>query len=115
MTDSRKIRALLIAGVLAALVAIPAFADARLQGTFVFDGDIHAAVIMNGPNFVWIMGSEIWIGNFTVSGGRAIFNITHYHDANENLWFPYVDTWNYAFSFPNPNRLVINNWVYLRH
>ena len=53
MTDSRKIRALLIAGVLAALVAIPAFADSRLQGTFVFDGDIHAAVIMNGPNFVW--------------------------------------------------------------
>ena len=50
MTDSRKIRALLIAGVLAALVAIPAFADSRLQGTFVFDGDIHAAVIMNGPN-----------------------------------------------------------------
>ena len=42
MISSKRIKALLIAGVLAALAAAPAFADARLQGTFVFDGDIHA-------------------------------------------------------------------------
>jgi len=115
MTDSKKIKALLIVGVLAALIAIPAFADTRLQGTFVFDGDIHAALLINGPNFVWIIDSEIYVGNFTASGGRAVFHVTHYHDAYDNLWFPYAATWDYDFSFPNPNQLIINNWVYLRH
>ena len=115
MLGSKKVKALLIAGALAALTAIPAFADQRLQGVWLYSGPQHAALLINGSNFVWVwVDGQTFIGSFTVSGGRAIFNVTQVHNVYTDLWHNHNETWTYNFSFQANNRLVINNWLYLR-
>jgi len=117
MVSSRKLKALFIVGVLAAtLAAAQAFADPRLQGSWLWDGPSHAGIIINGPNFVWIIeeAGGTFIGNFSVSGNVATFNVTHFVDELDGLWYAYNETWRYHFSFQTNNRLVINNWIYLR-
>jgi len=114
MTRSKKFKIILITGVLAAIVAMPAFSDHRLQGAWLWDGPSHAALLINGNSFVWIVDSLEYVGTFTVSGNVAIFTVTHLSDANTGLWYIHHETWRYNFSFQANNRLLINNWIYLR-
>jgi len=116
--SSRKMKALLIVGVLAAvLAATQAFADHRLQGSWLWDSPSHAGIIINGSSFVWIM-EEVggtFIGSLSVSGNVATFTVTHFFNRNDDLWFAHNETWQYTFSFQTNNRLALGNWIYLRH
>jgi len=113
--NSRKLRALLVVCVLAmTVIATQAFADNRLQGAWLWEGPDHAGLLINGNNFVWIwVDGTTYVGTVSVSGNRATFTTGQFLDIND-IWHNHQETWNYNFSFQTNNRLVINNWIYLR-
>jgi len=116
MTGSKRFKAIILAGALVALTAVPALADARLQGVWLMDGPDHVGIVFSGPNFVMIDGFEglHMVGNFTVSGNVMTLNITHVHDVFDDLWIPIRETERLPFSFRANNILVIDGDVFRR-
>ncbi|MCL2600275.1 MAG: hypothetical protein FWD88_03750 [Treponema sp.] len=115
MAVSVKTRAM-VPVLVALLAATPAFADARLQGTWLMDGPDHTGIIFSGPNFVIFSDIEYFhvVGNFTVSGNAMTLNITLIYDVDEDLWMPMLDTERFDFSFRSNNVLVIDGDVFRR-
>ena len=112
---SKKITVLFVI-VFATLVAIPAFADSRLQGTWLLEGPAHKGIIFSGSNFVIIDSEDMvhLVGSFTASGNTLTLNFTHGHNVVEDLWVPIRETERHNFSFRANNILVIGNEVYRR-
>jgi len=115
MICSKKIKVLFIVSVLAALTAIPAFADARLQGNWRWEGGASTQLHINGSSFVWVwVDGTVFAGTVSVSGSTATFTVNLAQPAN-GQWQNHAEAWNYSIQFQaNNNTLVINNWVYLR-
>jgi hypothetical protein len=123
MICSKKLKALFLAGVLATLIAIPAFADSRLQGTWVLDGPKPSkAIIFCDTNFVIIdyEGPADVVGNFTVSGNNITLKYTHIRYVDGDRWVAAMDPGEplsadrMPFSFRANNILVLGNEVYRR-
>ena len=115
MTCSKKSKVIFIVGVLVALTAIPAFADARLQGNWRWEGGASTQLHINGSSFVWIwVDGTVFVGTVSVSGNVATLTANLVQSAGGS-WRNHAEVWNYNIQFQaNNNTLVINNWVYLR-
>jgi len=115
MTCSKKSKVIFIVGVLVALTAIPAFADARLQGNWRWEGGASTQLHINGSSFVWVwIDGTIFAGTVSVSGNVATLSANLVQPVN-GYWRNHAEVWNYSIQFQaNNNTLIINNWVYLR-
>jgi len=117
MKPSTKLRKIIVvAALLMAALAAPAFADTRLQGVWLLEGPIHKGIIFSGNTFVVIDSEEAahLIGVFTVSGNTLTLHYTLVHDVIDDLWIPIDEREQHAFNFRANNVLVIGNEVYRR-
>ena len=114
MMHSKKVKVLFIVAMLIMVAGTQAFADARLQGYWHWEGDLNTQLLINGSSFVWLwVDGTTFTGTVSVSGNLATFMATHAR-GTDNVWRSHGEIWNYAISFQTNNRLIINDWVYLR-